>query len=260
MRILIAAKHPHGGARPVGGVQSWSKTVADQLTAMGHEVVHWGPEFSLPDGRFDAGILSNLQHTSKAIDVCERVVKVSHGIIPDERGDSSFIATSEEVSQAWGCRAVVRQPLDLEFWHDAGKDRGLLVRHSYRRGLTPLPDIAAQHGLEFAATGALTPEAVRDLLQRARVVVATGRAAVEAMACGACVAIADAREYQQPLVDPDPCGAMHRNYSGRGGRPATASELKMAVAKAMQRGSLRAHAERHHDAAKITEELLCLLS
>ena len=77
------------------------------------------------------------------------------------------------------------------------------------------------------------------------------------MACGAAVVIADDRPYQGPLFDPDPLGSMTRNYSGRGGRTANKSELQLGIARAIQRGSLRAHAERHHNVRDIVQELLC---
>jgi glycosyltransferase involved in cell wall biosynthesis len=88
-------------------------------------------------------------------------------------------------------------------------------------------------------------------------VIATGRAAVEAMACGAPVVIADCREYQGALLDPDPVDAMTRNYRGRGGIVPTLRDMRVAIGAALDRGSLRAHAERFHNVREIAEELLC---
>ena len=259
MRILLAAKHPPGGAMPIGGVQTWSATIGAELRRLGHKVTFWGPEWAL-EGEYDAGILANLAHTRGAENACQRVLRVAHGIIPDERGGAGFAATSEEVRDAWGCDdPVIRQPLDLRFWTQGNATRTLLVRHSYRKGLDYLPRIAASLGLEYAHVTGMSPEQVRDHLQRASVVVATGRAAVEAMACGASVVIADARPYQGPLLDADPIGAMASNYSGRGGVIPDRRTMTDAVMAALDRGSLRAHAEAHHDAARVTQQILALL-
>ena len=260
MKILIAAKHPPGGELAIGGVQTWSKTVGDELQRLGHEVTYWGPEWPVPDVLFDAGILANVAYTRDAEAICWRVLKVAHGVIPDEQGGQGFAATSEEVAKAWGCDGpVIRQPIDLDFWQPAERSRTLLVRHSYRRGLDYLPELAASLGLTYVHLRRDPPEIVRDRLQRAAVVIATGRAAVEAMACGAPVVIADDRKYQGPLLDPDPVGAMARNYSGRGGVVPTPEVMRDAIVEARKRGSLRAHAEAYHDVRVVTNQILGLL-
>ncbi len=261
MRILIAVKHPPGGRLAIGGVQSWSKTVADKLVESGHQVTFWGPEWPLPSGRFAAGLFANLLHTAPMVLACDKVLKISHGIVEDEKGGPGFAATSEEVRDRWHCDGpVIRQPIDLDFWSPDGRFRRYLTRFSYRGGLDWLPDIAAEHGLEYRHVRAETPERARDVLRESAVVVATGRAAVEAMACGAAVVIADEREYQGPLLDPDPLAAMTRNYSGRGGIAATPPAMRAAIGAAIERGSLRRHAEQHHDAHIIQREISCLLS
>lgn len=256
MKVLIAAKHPPGGKLPIGGVQTWSATVGAELERLGHRVTFWGPEWPLPDARFDFGILANVMHTRFAEAVCDRVVKFSHGIIPDEAGGPGYQATSEEVRNRWGCDGVIRQPLDLRFWAPGNRPRTLLVRHSYRKGLDYLPKMAAARGLGYVHLRTDTPEVVRDTLQRAAVVVATGRAAVEAMACGAAVVIADDRPYQGPLLDPDPIVSMTRNYSGRGGCVCDRYSIEIALAAALRRGSLRAHVEAHHDVRRVTARIL----
>ena len=256
MKILLAAKHPPGGRLAIGGVQTWIATVAHELRRKGHEAITWGPEWPLPAGRFDLGILANLKHTAAAQEVCGRVVRVAHGIIPDEAGGDGWVFTSEEVRDRWGAGPVIRQPVDLDFWRPAHCRRPFLTRHSYRGGLDYLEGFADAMGLEFRHLRKDRPEGVRDTLQHSAIVIATGRAAVEAMACGVPVVIADDREYQGPLLDPDPVGAMARNYSGRGGLVPTQRDMKAALGAALDRGSLRAHAERHHDVRNIAEELL----
>lgn len=257
MRILLAAKHPPGGCRPIGGVQTWIATVAHELRRLGHEAITWGPEWPMPVGQFDLGILANLKYTRRAQSVCQRVIRVSHGVIEDEAGGDGWLFTSEEVRDHWGAGPVIRQPVDLSFWKPANDGEQYLTRHSYRGGMDYLEDFAHAMGLTYRHIRSDRPEIVREVLQQSVAVIATGRAAVEAMACGVPVVIADDREYQGPLLDPDTVGAMARNYSGRGGIVPSLNDMKQAIAAALDRGSLRAHAEKHHDVRKIAEELLC---
>lgn len=239
-------------------MQSWTATISLELLSLGHEVVEWGPEWPLPRGRFDAGIFANIGYTREALPLCDKTLVISHGIIKPERPEGDLIAfTSEGVRTHWGMDGpIIRQPIDLGFWHDAGHERDRLVRHSYRNGLDYLPKIAKRLGLKFVHCQRMNKFAVRDELQRASVVVATGRAACEAMACGAKVVIADDRPYQGPLLDVDIHHAMTENYSGRGGVAANSRLLADAIASAQTHQD---HALKFHDSAKITRDILCLL-
>lgn len=84
MNILLTALHPAGcPKRPIGGVQSWAATMRDALTAMGHQVDVWGPY--LPErklGQFDAGLFAHWEHTHHLANHCQRVKRISHGIVP----------------------------------------------------------------------------------------------------------------------------------------------------------------------------------
>lgn len=116
-------------------------------------------------------------------------------------------------------------------------------------------------GLDYVKLGGDSKEVVRGILRRANVVIATGRASLEAMACGAAVVIADDRAYQGPLIDCSPFDSMKRNYSGRGGIDATSGNMRMAIDEAIGRGNIRSHVEKHHDAKEITKRILeCLHS
>jgi len=266
VRFLLAAKHPPGGRLPIGGVQSWCLTMAAALSELGHEVTCWGPEWPLPDGPFDAGIFAHWADTAAAWPLCGRGLRLSHGLIAAEalppRAGYEDLYTAEEVRAHWGGQgALLRQPIDLEFWSPVPvTPHPRLVRFGYYGGLAWLPKLAQSLGLDFAHLREDSPATCRDQIRHAAVVVASGRAALEAMACGVPVVLADERPYQGPLLDPDPVGAMTRNYSGRGGVKATPEALSAALAAAQARGSLRPHVVWHHDARQIAREVLCRLT
>src|SRR5688500_11603206 len=225
MRILLAAKHAPDGSRPIGGVQSWCRTVAAELRRCGHEALTWGPEQALPGGRFDVGLIANAGDTGVVTEKCDRALVVCHGIIPAEAPPAGVpvVFTSEGVRAHWdGTGRVIRQPIDLEFWSPGGDRAAGLVRYSYRGGLPWLADVSASLGLPYRHLRGVTPEQARDVLRNAACVLASGRAAVEAMACGVPVVICDHRSaYQGPLLDMDTMDARKRNYSGRGGTEPT---------------------------------------
>jgi hypothetical protein len=262
MRVLLAAKHAPGHS--IGGVQSWCLTVAAELRRLGHEVETWGPALPLPSGRFDAGIFANVADTGKALPLCDKVLNVSHGIIPAEQPAEGLphAFTSEGVKRHWGGSGpIIRQPIDTAFWTPGEARRYRLLRYSYRAGLPFVLDIARDMGLYYTHLRNASHEDARRVMRESVCVLATGRAALEAMACGVPVLICDHRSaYQGPLVSYSPATQMLENYSGRGGVEATREAVERGIEDAIRAGSQRLHVESHHDARKIAEELLCLAS
>ena len=265
MRVLFTAKHPPGGALRYGGVLSWIDTMAAEFRRLGHDCEVWGPELKQPEGRFDLGVIANATSTDRAAQWCGRVIGVSHGVVPDEVPNPSIrtVFTSEEVRDHWGNGGpILRQPIDLDFWKpgDAPREKSL-VFYSYRApDDMGLDRTAAELGLDFVRLRNVTREAARDSMQRAAVVAASGRAAVEAMACGAAVMICDHRApYQGALLDPDAFGAIERNYSGRGGIARPDNPVRAVAINSRSRvleNRTRPWAEKHHDVRKIAAELL----
>lgn len=266
MRILLAAKHAPHGRRPIGGVQSWCRTVYTELARRGYEVETWGPEQPAPVGAFDLGIIANVSDTGKVLDQCESAVVISHGIIPAEdptRGQRSggpIVYTSEGVRDHWGGEGpVLRQPIDLDFWSPGPppKLEHYLTRFSYRGGLQFVPALARGLKVQYRHVRNLDPREVREILRRSVCVLATGRAALEAMACGAPVVLCDHRSaYQGPLMDLDIEGARTRNYSGRGGVTPTPDLVRGAITMSMARGSMRRYVEDHHNVVDIVDQIL----
>jgi hypothetical protein len=262
MRVLIASKRaPNRVVRRNGGVQTWVATIAHELRALGHEVCIADAQI-MPQGRFDAGILANAAYTASYAKQCTRSIVVSHGVIDAERphGGDIHAFTSEEVRDRWGGNGpVIRQPIRLDFWKPGGEIRRNIVRYAARKGLRYARPMAWDMGCQFIHLSNVTHKMALRTLQTARCVIASGRCAVEAMACGAPVVICDDRGYQGPLLDMDTTGAMRRNYSGRGGVMPNRPMLTEAVHKAIRRGSLVKHVQEHHDSRKVAEQLLGLL-
>ncbi len=260
MKILLAAKHAPHGKHPIGGVQSWCRTVAQELIVRGHAVKTWGPEQAVPLGGFDLGIIANVGDTSRAMDWCRKTIVVCHGIIPAEEPPSSgVIFTSEEVRDHWyGDGPVIRQPIDLDFWSpDSRYLQIFLTRFSYREGLSFVRSLAEPWKLQYYHLRNADSKKACKVLRQSACVLATGRAALEAMACSVPVVLCDHRSaYQGPLMDLDTTGGMLRNYSGRGGVTPTLSSVKQAVGQAVEAGSMREHVVKYHNVKDIVDQLL----
>lgn len=259
MRILLAAKYVPCCSRPIGGVQSWNETVAAELRRCGHEVVLWCPEWPRPEDRFDVGIFANVRLTGCARLLCWRSVVVSHGIIPDEQPDGAAVFTSEGVRDHWaGTGPVIRQPIDCEFWKpDGGRRDGGILRYSYRAGLEWLGAVADKMGLRYQHLRNVSHEQAREAMRRAQCVLATGRAALEAAACGAPVVICDHRSsYQGPLAAPFGMSQARQNYSGRGGFAPTPESMRRMIEDAMPAEGWRQYVQTHHNARDVVRRLL----
>lgn len=257
MNILFAAKYVPTGKRPIGGVQSWIRTVRAELERTGHECAEWEPGMTVPDVRFDLGIFANMGRTGHLTKLCDRAVCVSHGIINEEKpglGMHTF-CVSEGVRDHWGGGgAILRQPIDLGFWGRTGARRSGVVRFSYRTSPTLCEGAARALDEPYRQVSDASPGQARAILGSARVVFASGRAALEAMACGAPTVIYDHRSaYQGPLFDTDLERQMRNSYSGRGGKEPTMQDLVDAAKAAWSR---RDWIEEHHDARKIVRELI----
>lgn len=266
--VLLAAKHTPDGRCKVGGVQTWIDTVRTELQKRGYECSTWAWREPIPTRRFDFGIFAHLMHTEPLLGLCDRQLAIAHGVVGVENVPSgSYLRgfTSEEVARSCGAvEPIIRQPIDLDFWKPGPCQYklapGNFVHYGYRSPVDCHGAAASLLGLRSYHLKRNTKAVIRDILRQAEVVMATGRAACEAMACGARVVICDNRStYQGPLLDPDTVGAMTRNYSGRGGAEPNAYTLAEAAKAAIARGPMRAHAEQHHDVRKITDQILALL-
>ena len=273
MKILLAAKHTSEGPRPVGGVQTWIDTLRSEFVKKDGAVTLWARGQPEPEDRFDHGVVANIRRTKRLMKKCDRAFVVSHGVIGEERPSKNYPTayTSEEVRDFWMRKAsspdgpIIRQPIDLDFWspeEGAEGARGTLVHYGYYDPVKTHEAVAEALGLRPLRLSKDAPPRIRDILRGAGLVMASGRAACEAMACGAPVVICDNRSrYQEALLDPNIEAAMMRNYSGRGGVRPDVEPFLAAAKAALARGGAwhRVHAEKHHDAATIASQILEIL-
>lgn len=261
MRILIAGKYVPTGHNPIGGLQSWIKTVRAELERRGHQVREWQPGMPL-NGTFDLGIVSNIKLTRPVLNFCRDSVCVSHGIIDAEKpqaGANRYLFVSEGVRDHWGMEGgIIRQPIDLQFWKPSDARRTHVTRYSYRAAEIHGKATADALGLPYRHIRNVSHEQAREYLQYSALVFATGRAALESMACGAPTVIYDHRAaYQGPLLDDgDRERSMKNSYSGRGGYEPTPADVLNAARTELLMGSPRVWVEQNHDARQVVDCLL----
>lgn len=260
MKILITGKFTHLGSRPIGGLQSWIKTVAEELEKRGHEVDCKEPN-QLDGIKYDLGIFANIKLTGQAVQDCERSILVSHGIIDAEKPDLScneLMFVSEGVRDHWGLPGeIIRQPIDLDFWKPQRLIKNKITRYSYRDGNIYSKQVSEALDLPYFHAKGMTHEQARDVINSSCLVFATGRAALESMACGVPTVIYDHRSaYQPPLMGQNLLEEMHNSYSGRSGITPTAKQVINQSKFALDQTSWREWVANHHDVKKIVDQLL----
>lgn len=264
MRVLLAGKYVPTGPNPIGGLQSWIKTVRAELQRLGHEVAEWQPGMQL-SGVFDLGIVANLSVTRPVLNFCRRSACVSHGIIDAERpeaGCDRYVFVSEGVRDHWGMAGdIIRQPIDLEFWSPGNQDRAWVTRYSYRTASIHGDAASDALGLPYRHVMNVTHEEARDALRSSALVFASGRAALESMACGAPTVIYDHRAaYQGPLLGKKLSVQRENSYSGRGEdrNPSLDDVLDECDSSLLaDPPEWRRYVEKFHDVRKIVPKLLC---
>jgi hypothetical protein len=261
MRILLTS---HCAPLTIGGTQTWNRTVADELGRRGHEVTTLSKDaHTYPF--VDLAIVSQNTSFEKARAVASYVIFVTHGPgdieMPPEGADSYFVV-SEELAHPQA--EIARQPIDTDFWRPS---RGIaqppidVVRVSYYGGMEWLQHLCDSLALTFRLVKEETdPKALRDMYNRARIVVASGRSALEAMSCNRPVILADQRSYngRAPLAMMDIEEAMKTNYSGRGGERMTEDGMRLALkwGIALAGNGRRDHVLRHHEVGAIVDQLM----
>lgn len=246
---------------PFGGVQSWCETIAKALNARQIKTEFWGPRMRLPSERFDLCLLANASKAYLAAKAARKAVNICHGVIAEEKpfGDLPVVYTSEEIRDHWRRPGpIVPQPIDMEFWSPDDSRRDLLLFYSYRSPESlGLERTAEALGLRFVWIKSATHETARAAMRQSAICFASGRAALEAMACNAPTVVCDWRDYNGgPLMQDDLEQAARRNYSGRGGVDPRAADLVEIARRTIEAQRPRDYVEARHEAKAVADALL----
>lgn len=269
MRILVTARYVSGDAKD-GGSSRFMRCVADTLQAIGHEVtVTTRPGEHLNDN-FDLIICSH----EKLDEVKNSPVKkvfISHGIIGDEAmrpGADRYIAVSEEVRGFNMLRGitseVIGQPIKIgrQTLPRPELKKILIIRRMVDTREDPFAFLSDRY--EVRESDIDIP--IEDQIEWADLCIALGRGALESMAQGKPVLIADNREYigakGDGYVNASNIREISRcNFSGRRFQhPLTREWIEAELAKYNPADSdfLYQYVKEHHDAEMIVNEYLAV--
>jgi hypothetical protein len=196
LKVLVTAKYVSGEARE-GGSSRFMKCVIDTLKTLGHEVLATNDPKPFVKEKFDLIICSHLLNEIKenqAYKVC-----ISHGIIGDEYffpGADRYISVSDEVrdDNLWRgiSSEVIGQPIPIgpPIW--PGKRlRNILVIRREAVAYDPFAFLAEKYNLRYSDLS----KPIEEQIAWADLCITLGRGALEAMAQGKTVLVADNRPY-----------------------------------------------------------------
>lgn len=267
MKILITAKYVSGSAHE-GGSSRFMRLVADTLVDMGHDVIITSEPGQLETHSFDLIICSH-DRLDMVKNNPARKIFISHGIIGDEAmrpGADRYVSVSEEVRGFNILRGigseVIGQPIKIMEQKRPGKElkKILIIRRMADGREDPFAFLSDKY--EVRESEFYTP--IEDQIARADLCITLGRGALEAMAQGKPVLVADNREYigskGDGYVNAKNIREIARcNFSGRRfNHPLTREWIEGELAKYNSDDSdfLYAYAKDHHDARKIVSQYL----
>lgn len=266
MKILITAKYVSGSAHE-GGSSRFLRLVGDTLKEMGHEVVMSDrPQDHVMVG-YDLIICSHVLDQIKANPA--RKICISHGIIRDEAmrpGADRYISVSEEVRRANCLRGieseVIGQPIKIGDQIRPGPElkKILIVRRAAYTTRDPFAFLSEKYEVRYSDPA----QPIEDQIAWADLCIVLGRGALESMAQGKPVLIADNREYIGALGDgyitkENIKEIAKNNFSGRRFKvPLTREWIEAELAKYDPADSdfLRDYVIENHDARKIVGQYL----
>ncbi len=196
MRILVAAKYVSGETRE-GGSSRFMKLVSDTLKKMGHTVDITDKPERFVNEYYDLIICSHiLEEVNKNP---AHKISISHGTIEDERmkrGADTYIAISEEIKEFNAKRGfesrVIPQPIFIGKQSKPNKTlKNVLIIRRYSVKDDPFAFLKEKYNLKIS-----NPDIpIEDQIAWADICITLGRGALESMAQGKPVLIADNRDY-----------------------------------------------------------------
>lgn len=268
MKILITAKYVSGSALE-GGSSRFLKCVADELRDLGHKVTATNNPRFLASNKWELIICSHMEQFKIIKANPARKICISHGIIGDEAlqpGADRYVAVSEEVrgfNRLHGIESeVIGQPIRI--WRRHRPDDKLKKILIIRRATESREDIFSFLSEKYELRDSDITEPIEDQIAWADLCITLGRGALESMAQGKPVLIADNREYigafGDGYVTEENIREIARcNFSGRRFRvPITQEWVEKELDKynAGDSDFLRDYAIKNHDSRKIVEQYL----
>lgn len=196
MKILITAKYVSGSAYE-GGSSRFMRLIIDTLADMGHEVSITAFPKEHAGKFYDLIICSHVLADIKGNSAHK--VFIAHGLIQDEymnAGADRYIAVSEEVQEFNRKRGfdsdVVPQPIQiLDQKRPRKKLSRILIVRRYPVDHDPFEFLSEKYDVRVSDLD----KPIEKQIAWADLVIALGRGALEAMAQGKTVLVADNREY-----------------------------------------------------------------
>jgi len=275
MKILITAKYISGSAHE-GGSSRFFHTVGKTLAAIGHEVVLSNQPADVVKESFDLIICSHHEILKQIKENPAPKVCISHGIVGDEHfdyGADRYISVSEEVRKDNLMRGidseVIGQPVEmmsLEAPHGEKLRKILVIRKSAIVTEDSFSFLSEKYDVRVSDIG----KPIEDQISWADLCITVGRGAIESMAQGKPVIIADVRQYNLELTGaaalgdgyatPELIGEIARNnFSGRRFKiPVTREWIESEIEKYDPNHAefLYNYVKENHDAAKIVAKYL----
>jgi len=219
MKILISAVYVSGKSRE-GGVGRYYKCLSDALRRMGHQVYTSTQHDEYEGEAFDLVICSHFIPKVQG-----KKIFVSHGMIKDESmmyGADEYVSVSHEVRnknlQYSGLDSrIIPQPIDIpEYTAPNETLQNILIIRREDVIFDPFYFLNDKYNISYSNLD----EPIEDQIQRADLVISLGRGALEAMAAGRPVFVADNRKYIGPfgdgyLTSEILMGSANNNFSGR---------------------------------------------
>ena len=262
MRILVTAYHVSGDVSG-GGSSRFMKCVVDTLLAMGHEVIATADVHSQINVQYDIIICSHVLSIIQANPSWK--VNIAHGIIGDEYmipGADRYIAISEEVREFNEERGyvseVIGQPIPIGKYAAPSKNlKKILV---IGKSLSEFAFLSERY--EVRMSDPAVP--IEKQIKWADLCITLGRGALESMALGTPVLVADNRHYIGSVGDgylttENIKEVASCNFSGRKFRiPLSQEWIEEEVSKYNPAGSrdLYEYVKENHDALKVVEQYL----
>jgi len=266
MKILITAKYLSGRAEE-GGSSRFFYCVAQALTAMGQDVILSNQPERVVDEYFDLIICSHNEILKQIKANPTPKVCISHGLIGDENftfGAVRYISVSEEVQRDNLMRGisseVIGQPIEIRgrIQPSSTLEKILIIRRH------PMDDPFIFLSEKYDVRISDISKPIEDQIAWADLCITLGRGALESMAQGKPVVVADNRPYigayGDGYVTPELIGEIARNnFSGRRFKiPVTRAWLEAELEKYDPAHSefLHNYVRENHDAEKIVARYL----